>query len=208
MMDSTRSSSELSSFLTYRLVGGCYGLGIICSIGWLWFRGRLQELNQFGNEPLKAFGLGFGFAFVVIIFTWFLLKRSSRFRLFMGYFKVILGPISFSMAFFAALMSSIAEELFFRGTLQPVWGLFWASVFFGLCHFPMTRYLIPWTFFAFVVGVGLGWLFDVTQNLLAPVSAHFWINFINFQIIQRFQPSSEELEQLQKMLLLPSIPNS
>ena len=78
-----------------------------------------------------------------------------------------------------AFASGIAEEMFFRGALQPAVGLFWASVAFGACHFLPRRELALWAVFAVAMGFALGWLFEWTGQLVAPIAAHVVINAIN-----------------------------
>jgi hypothetical protein len=63
--------------------------------------------------------------------------------------------------------------------LQPELGLFWASLIFGLVHFPAEPRLRPWTAFALLVGFSLGAIYELTGGLFAPVLAHFTINAIN-----------------------------
>ncbi|TPW09106.1 MAG: hypothetical protein FD129_2309, partial [bacterium] len=105
-------------------------------------------------------------------------------------FREILGPVDVSTALRLAAISGLAEEALFRGALQPELGLFWASLLFGLVHFPAEPRLRPWTIFAFVVGAGLGVLYDTTGGLLAPVLAHFLINAVNLAWLGQVGPGT------------------
>ena len=78
-----------------------------------------------------------------------------------------------------ALLSGVAEEAFFRGALQPQVGLLAASLLFGAAHFVPRRELLLWTVFSIAAGLLLGWLFDATGNLVAPIVAHAGINGVN-----------------------------
>jgi membrane protease YdiL (CAAX protease family) len=86
--------------------------------------------------------------------------------------------------FLLAATSSLAEEAFFRGLLQPWLGLHLASLLFAACHPPLSRRLLLWTPFALAMGYLLGWLFEVSGGLLiAPTLAHFTVNLLNLRII-------------------------
>jgi uncharacterized protein len=71
-----------------------------------------------------------------------------------------------------AIFSGVGEETFFRGTLQPEFGLVVASLVFGLVHVgPDRRYLV-WTAWAILAGFMFGALYEITGGLLAPILAH------------------------------------
>jgi uncharacterized protein len=71
-----------------------------------------------------------------------------------------------------SLFSGVGEEVFFRGAVQPEFGLVAASVLFGIVHVgPDRRYLV-WTLWAIAAGFLFGVLYDVSGGLLAPMLAH------------------------------------
>jgi len=85
-----------------------------------------------------------------------------------------------------ATVFDLGEEMLFRGLLQA-WvadhtgaeygvyiGLAVASVVFGLCHFVTPTYAL----LAGLVGIYLGWLLIVTENLAAPVVCHAAYDFV------------------------------
>ena len=92
-----------------------------------------------------------------------------------------LGPLSLRACWGLALLSGVGEELLFRGALQPWFGYVAASLVFGLVHFVPRREFLPWTGFAILAGFGLGWLFEATGNLVAPIVAHIGVNGINLR---------------------------
>ena len=118
-----------------------------------------------------------------------------------------LGPrIDSQRALVIAVYSSVGEEAFFRGFLQPWFiaklggpeslaatalGVVAASVVFGVVHFPTQRELRPWTGFAIGVGVGFGALAAWSQCLAAPVLAHLLINWLNLARLDKIQLDSE-----------------
>ncbi|KZZ86447.1 CPBP family intramembrane glutamic endopeptidase [Bacillus sp. SJS] len=78
------------------------------------------------------------------------------------------------------LMTAIiafAEEWLFRGVLQTEFGLIAASLFFSILHI---RYLSKFLLFIMVTAVSvlIGILFELTDNLLAAVTAHFLIDLV------------------------------
>jgi len=95
----------------------------------------------------------------------------------------LLGRLPLGACLLLAGMSGVAEEAFFRGALQPRVGLFWASLAFGAAHFAPRRELLLWTLFSVAAGLLLGWLFESTGNLVAPVVAHALINAVNLRVI-------------------------
>lgn len=78
-----------------------------------------------------------------------------------------------------AFASGIAEEMFFRGALQPAVGLAWASVIFGACHFLPRKELALWSLYAVAMGLAFGWVFEATGHLAAPIAAHVLVNAVN-----------------------------
>jgi membrane protease YdiL (CAAX protease family) len=75
-------------------------------------------------------------------------------------------------------LSSLAEELAFRGVVLPYLGLAASSFLFGLAHIVPRRGLWPWSLWAMAAGVLLGWAALRTGGLLAPLTAHFVINAV------------------------------
>lgn len=110
-----------------------------------------------------------------------------------------LGALNLRQAFIFALASGVGEEMLFRGFLQQYlsgvvftgaagdWlGLTASSLVFGMLHIgPDVRKMLPWTGLAIVLGFAFGLMYLYTGNLLAPIVAHFTINFFNLQTISR-----------------------
>ena len=104
-------------------------------------------------------------------------------------FHALLGPLSDADILLLALLSSVAEECFFRGALQPTVGLVAASLVFGGMHVPMNKHFILWTLEATVLGFALGGLFWAGGQLAAPIAAHFTINYENLHFVRRYRPA-------------------
>jgi len=105
-----------------------------------------------------------------------------------------LRGLSIPDALLLASASGLAEEMFFRGALQPRAGLLVASLLFGALHFTPRRELLPWSAFAVVMGFVLGGLFEWTGNLLGPIVAHTAINAVNLPLLVRRYGSQEPEE--------------
>ena len=129
------------------------------------------------------FALGIAAAAVVIGFSEWLTHRTRLGREFAVALAGLLGRRSLVECVVLALASGFAEEAFFRGALQPQVGLVAASLIFGVVHFVPRREFLPWTAFSVAAGFLLGWLFDITGNLVAPVVAHTTINAVNLWLL-------------------------
>ncbi|HEV8316738.1 MAG TPA: CPBP family intramembrane glutamic endopeptidase [Vicinamibacterales bacterium] len=68
-------------------------------------------------------------------------------------------------------LAGLAEELLFRGVLQPFIGLPAAGILFGMVHVG-GRGFLGYGIWAACIGAFFGWLMDVTGGLTAPVVAH------------------------------------
>jgi membrane protease YdiL (CAAX protease family) len=97
----------------------------------------------------------------------------------------LLGPLELRHCVALAVASGVGEEAFFRGLLQPNFGLIVASTAFGLVHFVPRRELWPWTLFALAGGFALGGLFEASGNLVAPIVAHATLNAVNLRMLAR-----------------------
>jgi uncharacterized protein len=104
-----------------------------------------------------------------------------------------LGPVlagrSTAQLALLAMLAGISEEVLFRGVVQvglerwlpAAMALIAASVIFGLAHFASTTYAV----LAAVVGLYLGTLFLLQDNLLPPIVAHSLYDFIALIFVVR-----------------------
>jgi membrane protease YdiL (CAAX protease family) len=179
----------------------------LLAFGLATFFGDLDVLvwHDANDTPIyldAALGVGVG---VAVVLASNVLDRKAEWARELGReFGRVLGSLSVTDAFLFALASGIGEELLFRGFLQQVFtvvvfegswfsevgaewaGLIAASIIFGLLHMgPNIKKFWPWTVMALVLGAGFGWMYLYTGNVLAPILAHFTVNFFNLQSIGR-----------------------
>ncbi len=132
-----------------------------------------------------SLALGFALALVVVSATPVLVKRTAWARELHAELKEIISPLSPTEITLLALASGLGEELFFRGALQPVLGLLLTSLIFGALHVGPKKVFLAWTFWAFVMGLLFGSIFELTGVLWGPVLAHVGINQRNITFIRR-----------------------
>ena len=85
-----------------------------------------------------------------------------------------------------ALLTAGAEELFFRGALQSLVGVWGQALIFGLLH-PVPRRGWSYTVYAAVSGLAFGYAVTLTGSLWPGFAAHFLINFQGLLELRRGQ---------------------
>ncbi|MFK7896364.1 MAG: lysostaphin resistance A-like protein [Myxococcota bacterium] len=139
-------------------------------------------------SPLAAIGVGALAGLAAIAISEALTQWSDLGEALADLLGEGVAGLSVADGILLALASGFAEEMFFRGALQPAVGLFWASLAFGACHFMPRRELALWSAFAVVMGVGFGALFEWTGQLAAPIAAHVVVNAVNLpRLGKRFE---------------------
>jgi len=128
---------------------------------------------------LMQIGAGLLFAISIIILSKWASQRFLWARRLESEFTRIIGVLSTRDIIIMAISSGLAEELFFRGAMQPTLGLGLTSLIFGMLHMGPSRQFWPWTVFALLVGLILGWFFEESGTLAAPITAHIVINLVN-----------------------------
>lgn len=98
-------------------------------------------------------------------------------------FRNILSGVERRGVVIIALASALAEEALFRGLLQPSLGLWLTAAIFAVLHIGPTPRFLPWTVMAFGAGLLFGGLFLWTGNLVAPLLAHFTVNYLNLRYL-------------------------
>jgi len=91
------------------------------------------------------------------------------------YFQVFSG--SPAAALMLAVVPAVSEEIFFRGALQPVFGVFLTSLFFSVGH--LQYGLTPALLILFAVSLGFSWL-RLRFCTSAAIIAHAVYNLLPF----------------------------
>lgn len=140
---------------------------------------------SFAVRCAVSVALGTALALATVASTPLLLKRFSWARELVGELRPIIDPLSSPEVLLLAISSGCAEELFFRGAMQPVVGLVATSVVFGIIHTGPKRVFLAWSLWAGLMGLLFGLIFELTGVLLGPVLAHVAINATNMAYMKR-----------------------
>jgi membrane protease YdiL (CAAX protease family) len=157
---------------------------------WTSVRGQPNPWRLPGpEEPHVWAGLAIGLALgLLIVFASRLaVHRFEWARALHREFRSLLSPLTDAEIVVLAIASSVGEEMFFRGALMPVVGVWISSAVFALLHIgPRARYL-PWTVGSFVAGVLFSELFVWSGDLTGAVLAHFLVNFLNLRHVALYE---------------------
>jgi membrane protease YdiL (CAAX protease family) len=115
--------------------------------------------------------------------------KSWWLRIYLGIFAVVLAPV--------------AEEFVFRGMLYPLvkqlgsprYALFGINALFALIHQDIGT-LVP----LFALALALTWLYERTDNLLAPIAAHSLFNAANLAVLPFLDQLNQLLERLSHLI--------
>ncbi len=201
---------DRNQFLNFAgLVEG--GLALLAlGLGWL------VSINPVDNDVTKltwdARALGCGLLGALPLFLLFVLVDRfpvGPFRRIRNFLATELAPSLENLKWFdlilMALLAGVAEELLFRGLLEPWIGRLWSNVIFGMAHLVTPTYGL----LTFVVGFYLSWLMTVTtptvpsnlpHNLLIPIVTHAVHDYLAFLVIvsrHRRQRPPTEVEEIE-----------
>jgi membrane protease YdiL (CAAX protease family) len=126
-----------------------------------------------------AIAVGTAIMLVVLVFVfqiaWSLLTPEEIIKEQTQVSELISKSIStMTMAFMIGAAAAVGEEIFFRGALQPILGLWPTAIVFALIHSQYT--LTPAALLILVVGLVFGWL-RRRYNTTTAMVAHFLYNF-------------------------------
>lgn len=91
-----------------------------------------------------------------------------------------------------ALLSSLGEEVLFRGLLTPALGVVVSSVLFGVLHQVRGPSRWVWILWATAVGLMLGTIFAATGYLIGPLLAHAVVNAVNLGYLRDHDPDAND----------------
>lgn len=128
-----------------------------------------------GTAILVGFGVAFGFVFLLGVASLVVdrlgihVPENER-ALSIARSVTVAGALGIAVA------SSLGEEVFFRGFLQPRIGLLAQAVVFSLAHLNYANVLELVVTFA--LGLAFGLMRQKTGSLWAPIAAHFLFNLL------------------------------
>jgi membrane protease YdiL (CAAX protease family) len=165
-----------------------YGALSAAAIGWGAWQGRIDIYRLPSSTGLRMAlspVAGVAFGLVVVFLSRLLTHRFEWARVLHREFHALVHELNSREIFTLAVASAIGEELFFRGALLPVVGVFPSSVLFALLHVRAQPRFLPWTAMSFILGLGMGAMFVHLGDLSGPIAAHFVINFFNLHYISK-----------------------
>jgi membrane protease YdiL (CAAX protease family) len=170
------------------LAAALYGVFAAGAFLWAHLAGRspLWDSAVF-SWSLCGLGLAAGLALglLTVGLSRLLVARLAWARSLYLWFREVLGPLTIRQVAALALLSSVGEELLFRGAMQPALGLWLTTLIFAALHFPSRLSLWPWTVMAALLGLLFGLLTLWSGNVAGATLAHFVINLLNLRHITR-----------------------
>jgi len=172
--------------------GSMAGVAVIVSEVWLehsaWTYPHpwLHLPGYVGHAYSLALGLALG-ALVVVI-TRRLVERFAWAQELANALRPFARGLTGIGIVLVAVLSSLGEELLFRGLLQPWLGLWPQALLFGLLHQMRGPSRWAWVGWATIIGLLFGVIFASTGSLLGPLAAHALINGFNLNYLQNHDP--------------------
>ena len=116
-----------------------------------------------------------------LLLAWWAARRWGIARQLETTLRERLGPLTTAEALGLALLSGVAEEVFFRGAVQPAWGFYPATLIFAALHSGRGRAMLLWTSSALAAGAVLGALMLWRGTLFAPIVCHALVNAVQLR---------------------------
>ena len=172
---------------------------VLAIAGLLWTgsqRGRLG-LELFVDPGSWWIDLGAGVAIggALLALWWALRRFVAAARTLEDELAALLAPLAVAEAVSLALISAVAEELFFRGALQGAIGYLPAAVLFALLHAGPGKGFRVWTLFALAGGLVLGALVALRGPLGGAIVAHLMVNGVNLVRLARRATPADDLPE-------------
>lgn len=100
-------------------------------------------------------------------------------------FAQIFKGLNFGQVVLLALLSSVGEELLFRGAIQPFLGVWFTAAIFAIMHVDPEGRSAIWTCWALIGGIVMGLAVKVTGSLWPAIFIHFGVNLISIRRVSR-----------------------
>ncbi len=171
----------------------CLGIGLAIR------RTPSQALERLGlkmptpQNILSGIGAGIGLIILSVIMTliWIKLVTPEQYAQQSAAAAEIDSQFNtLQSAFLLAIVSSVSEEILFRGALQPIFGMPLTTVLFVLFHNQYT--LTPAMLIILVVGSGLA-LLRHYQSTTSAIITHFVYNFVPIALVILLPQAAQRL---------------
>jgi CAAX protease family protein len=175
---------------------GAYALlaGVALALIWLQRSPLLHPEPRLALDESSAhlwsLAVGTVFGLILVVASRVTVHRYAWARRLHGELRPFAQGLTLTGVIVLALLSSAGEELLFRGLFQPWMGLFPQALVFGLVHQLPGPSRWVWVSWAFLVGLALGALFELTGSLLGPLAAHALVNGLNLGFLRRHDPQA------------------
>lgn len=179
-----------------RLAAAYVFMGVVAAvIGVIWRDGGPFALENpwlaLGPVAKHAYSAAVGVAFgaLVVMLTRLIVPRFGWAGRLHAQLRPLARSISTTGVVVLAVLTSLGEELLFRGLFLPWLGLIPQALLFGLAHQAPGTSRWVWVGWASLMGLALGLLFQLTGSLWGPILAHALINGLNLQYLKSHDPN-------------------
>lgn len=148
------------------------------------------------NEGMRWLTVGIVAAGLLLILSYFFEDWFPSFRDLKSAIVELIGPLPIPAGIYLAIISSISEEILFRGAIQPFAGLWFTALLFGLLHMGPAP-LSSWSLWAMLAGLLLGWIFDATSSLWPAILAHFLVNLVSILNLRQAWRKAQQTPNMQ-----------
>jgi uncharacterized protein len=174
----------------------------LLAVALAWLLGTRPPLETFHLDWRPA-GLGLAATVPPLVLFWFCVKCPwPPFQKIAHILDEMIVPLfqdcRVEQLAIVALLAGLGEETLFRGVVQAgifqavgpprgVWiALLAAAILFGLLHSITPTYVV----LAGLIGLYLGWLWLVTDNLLVPITTHAAYDFVALLYLVKARPDA------------------
>jgi membrane protease YdiL (CAAX protease family) len=133
--------------------------------------------------------LGLALAVAIVFLTRVAVTRFAWAQQLHAELRPVARDLGLGQILIVAGLSSLGEELLFRGLLVPWLGVIISAALFGLAHQIRGPSRWVWIGWATVMGAALGAIFAATGSLVGPLIAHAVINAVNLTYLRDHDPA-------------------
>jgi membrane protease YdiL (CAAX protease family) len=147
------------------------------------------------GEPVRTGAsllLGLALAAILVASTRIAVQRFTFAQRLHSDLRPVAQNLTVPSVVLIAVLSSLGEELFFRGFLAPRIGILAQALIFGMAHQVSGPSRWVWVAWACLVGVCFGFLFLLTGSLAGPIAAHAAVNAYNLIFLRNHDPSPKD----------------